>query len=175
MIKFDENLIIYQKIFKVSDILLLYEHFKQFNYHLPDDWHQLDLFTFHADGLALLLGIDKEVCHDSLNTIITKFTYYFLVEHVDMHTKRCNKIEIFTVPALVSKIKTIDNIDYQVADKDSLTFFYTLNKVTSLKKDIIKEKDTTLNRFLKLFDIQMCQNAFMPVPYSMNPYTIKIK
>ena len=167
MLEFDPNLIKYQKIFQVEEIQYLYFYFKQFNNYLPENWHQLDLFSFNEYGLAILLGIDKERFDEIKNAF--KFTYYFLVERVNFNIKECNKMEIFTVPTFASNKKRIINgKEYLIADKDISSFLYTFNKVSSLKNEYIIEKDLTLNRFLRLFDLKMCQNAVLPIPYSLH-------
>ena len=161
MLEFDPNLIKYQKIFQVEEIQDLYFHFKQFNHHLPNNWNQLDLFTFNTYGLALLLGIDKEPKN--------KFTFYFLIERVDVISKRCYKIEIFPVSTESSGFtRNINGIEYQIANKDVASFLYTFTKVSLIKEEAIVKDDITLNRFLKSFNMKMCQNAVLPVPYSLH-------
>ena len=165
MLNFDPNLIKFQKIFQIPDLQDLYFHLKQFNCYLPDDWNQLDLFSFCDNGYALLFGVDKEDINKDLN--IQNFHYYFLTIKVDTYTKKCKEIKIKTVPTYLSNnIRVVNKIEYFIVNKISNTLPYCVfyKKLSKLNVDYFKDE----KRFISLFDVEQCKNAPFPVQYSMH-------
>lgn len=146
MIKFDPNLILYHKIFQNEKIFNIYEKTKKFNIHLPNNWNQLDLFTWNIDGMAMLLGLEKvNIQIDEKESF--NFKYYFLVED---ENKVGILLKLKTFYTCIEKYKEINKEKIPIANK--AWSLITATRIKSLKKEVIIKDDYTLKRFLNNFN-----------------------
>ena len=153
---FDPNLIPYYKIFQNEKLFNIYERTKQNNLSLPNNWKQLDLFTWNMTGMALLLGLDKEdVLMDWLKNDeqkeqkAFKFKYYFLIEDRN-EPGIILQLKTFSV-GCVGIFQHTDKKKYFIADKP-FNMITALN-IKVMKKEAVISGNFTLKRFLNNFSV----------------------